>query len=192
MVNWNNVGNYKPKEYTCYFCGTYVGTKQGYTDTHSPNLSHIVYICPNCGNPTYFRGTTQFPAPAFGNKVEHLPKDLAGMYKEARDCTGINAFTAAVLACRKILMHIAVEKGADPGKNFLEYIEYLSDKGYVPPDGKGWVDHIRTKANEANHEIVLMQTEDATDLITFIEMLLRFIYEFPAKIKEKPSEEQTE
>ena len=52
----------------------------------------------------------------------------------------------------------------------------------MPPDGKGWVDYIRQKSNEANHEIVLMTEEEATDLINFSEMLLRFVYEFPSKV----------
>jgi hypothetical protein len=84
-------------------------------------------------------------------------------------------------------MHIAVEKKAEPGKSFLEYVEYLADKGYVPPDGKGWVDHIRTKGNEANHEIKIMSEADARDLIAFSEMLLKFVYEFPAKVPSPPS-----
>jgi hypothetical protein len=98
----------------------------------------------------------------------------------------VNSFTSAVLTCRKLLMHIAVEKGAPTGQNFLEYVEYLSQKGYVPPDGKGWVDYIRKKGNEANHEIKIMSPTDAEDLITFSEMLLKFIYEFPAKVRPTP------
>jgi hypothetical protein len=54
--------------------------------------------------------------------------------------------------------------------------------GYVPPNGKGWVDHIRKKGNEATHEILLMSKTDAEELITFVEMLLKFIYEFPSRI----------
>ena len=79
-------------------------------------------------------------------------------------------------------MHIAVEKGAPEGMKFIQYVEYLSNENYVPPDGKGWVDYIRQKSNEANHEIVLMTEEEATDLINFSEMLLRFVYEFPSKV----------
>ena len=83
-------------------------------------------------------------------------------------------------------MHLAVEKGAPTGKSFLEYVEYLAQKGYVPPDGKGWVDHIRKKGNEANHEIKIMSEADAKDLIAFSEMLLKFVYEFPAKVPPPP------
>jgi hypothetical protein len=95
----------------------------------------------------------------------------------------VNSFTSVVLTCRKLLMHVAVEKGAQAGKTFLEYVDYLAQKGYVPPDGKGWVDYIRTKGNEANHEIKVMSSGDASDLITFLEMLLKFVYEFPAKVQ---------
>ena len=44
---------------------------------------------------------------------------------------------------------------------------------------------IRKQGNEANHEITLKNKEDAIGLINFIEMLLKFIYEFPSKMKAK-------
>ena len=84
-------------------------------------------------------------------------------------------------------MHIAVAKGAPVGKNFIEYVEYLTANHYVPPDAKGWVDHIRTKGNEANHEIVISSKTDAQELISFLEMLLKVIFEFPAAVKRKTS-----
>ncbi len=76
-------------------------------------------------------------------------------------------------------MNIAVDKGAAAGESFLQYIEYLDQEGYLPPDGKEWVDYIRKRGNEANHEIHLMNAEDAQALIDFVEMLLKFIYQFP-------------
>lgn len=83
-------------------------------------------------------------------------------------------------------MHIAVEVGASEGLNFIEYVKYLSDQGYVPPNGKQWVDHIRKKGNGANHEITLMNQKDATELLIFIEMLLKFIHEFPSMVPTEP------
>jgi len=79
-------------------------------------------------------------------------------------------------------MHIGVEEKAEENKTFLYYVEYLAEKGFVPPKGKIWVDYVRKKGNEANHEIALMSSADSTALITFVEMLLRFIYEFPAMV----------
>jgi Domain of unknown function (DUF4145) len=83
-----------------------------------------------------------------------------------------------------MLMNIAVQQGADEGLKFIEYVTYLSDKGYVPPDGKHWVDHIRKKGNEATHEIAVMGEKEARELLAFIEMLLRFVYEFPKMVGE--------
>ena len=71
---------------------------------------------------------------------------------------------------------------AEPEQSFMQYVEYLAANGYVPPNGRGWVDHIRKKGNEANHDIVLMTPADSRDLIGFAEMLLKFIYEFPARV----------
>jgi hypothetical protein len=83
-------------------------------------------------------------------------------------------------------MNIAVQQGAQEGLKFIEYVSFLSEQGFVPPNGTHWVDHIRRKGNEATHEIAVMAEQDARDLILFIEMLLRFIYEFPSMIPVAP------
>jgi hypothetical protein len=111
-----------------------------------------------------------------------VPEALNALYEEARRCTSQNCFTAAVLVCRKMLMNIAVQEGAAEGLKFIEYVTHLSDHGYVPPNGKHWVDHIRKKGNEATHEIALMSENDARELLGFVEMLLRFIYELPKMV----------
>lgn len=114
--------------------------------------------------------------------MKNVPETLSRIYGEARICTSHQCYTAAVMLSRKLLMHIAVEAGAKANLKFIEYVEYLSANNYVPPKGKHWVDHIREKGNEANHEVKLMSEKDAKDLLTFIEMLLRFNYEFPQMI----------
>jgi len=182
MTEWQNVVQVGGRRFTCGFCMRAVGPSFGYPYR---NPYREVLICPTCDRPNYFEIDDQTPAPLLGNDVANVPDEIGVLYAEARACTGVDAFTAAVMACRKILMHIAVDKGAEAGKRFIEYVEYLSNKGYVPPNGKDWVDHIRSKGNEANHEITIMKKEDALDLITFSEMLLKFIYEFPKRIPPK-------
>lgn len=122
------------------------------------------------------------PGVSFGRGVEHLPPDIDELYEEIRKATSVESYTAVVLACRKLLMHIAVEKGATAGSNFIEYVDYLVDSHYAPPGSKPWVDKIRQGGNEASHEIKIMSHGEAADLINFVEMLLKFIYEFPNKI----------
>ena len=118
--------------------------------------------------------------------MEHVPGNVDTLYDEARTCFAATAYTASVLLCRKLLMNIAVTVGAGAGLKFIEYVEYLAANGYVPPNGKGWVDHIRQKGNEATHEIQIMGEQEAKDLISFSEMLLKFIFEFPNKIAAPP------
>lgn len=180
MLQWSNPSGIQPQKFVCGYCGNLVASAQGFFTNSAPQA--FVYLCPNCGNPSYFGAKGQIPGVAPGNEVGHLPSEIEALYHEARQCVAAGSHTAAVLAARKLLMHIAVSQGAKEGENFLSYVSYLADKGFVPPNGRGWVDHIRSKGNEANHEIKLMAQPDAEELISFLEMLLKFIYEFPNKV----------
>lgn len=185
---WNQLNLVARAAFTCGYCATDVASKEGYYATPDGRQAYdiataTIRICPNCNCPSVFSANGQrFPPASPGATIENVPDDLYELYNEARRSTGASAFTAAVLACRKLLMHIAVQEGAKEGKSFASYVEHLAGKGFVPPYGKVWVDYIRTRGNEANHEIQLMKEEDAIALITFSEMLLRFIYEFPNKV----------
>lgn len=146
-----------------------------------------IFICPLCEAPTLFTNDgRQEPGVAPGAPVANLPPDVEALYDEARRSLAASAPTAAVFTFRKLLMSIAVAQGADPGKTFIEYVEHLSAAGFIPPGGRGWVDHIRQKGNEANHEIRVMASADAEELISFLEMLLKFIFEFPARVPASP------
>jgi len=185
---WNNVDTVRSARYTCGHCGNSIASEKAFfTKTTGGNPVTCIYICHICNRPSLLESGRQIPGAKFGEDIRALPNDIAGLYEEARNCASANAYTAAVLCCRKLLMNIAVSKGALPNLSFIAYVEYLSNAGYVPPDGKNWVDHIRTKGNEATHEISIMNKADAYDLITFIGMLLKFIFEFPSKIKSRTS-----
>lgn len=173
--------------YTCGHCGNPIASNKGWDAAAGSAGRAQIYICHQCTKPTFFdTDSTQIPGSIFGDSVNDIPDEkIENLYNEARNVISTNSFTAAVLCCRKILMHIAVSKSAKPGQNFIKYVEYLEEHHYVPPDAKQWVDHIRNKANEANHEITIMSENDAKDLIEFIEMLLKIIYEFPAAAKRK-------
>jgi Domain of unknown function (DUF4145) len=191
QATWVSIQDLPNKAFVCGYCTTRVSSVKGYklgqTLTGSGAQIGGIYVCPNCGGPVFFdQQKQQYPSPALGNSVLHVPEMLNAVYEEARRSTAQNCFTGAVLLCRIILMHIAVEKSAKEKLSFFEYVSFLSDKGYVPPDGKHWVDHIRGKGNEANHEIVLMNAADARLLLIFVEMLLRFVYEFPNMIPAQP------
>lgn len=174
------------RKYVCGYCGLSVASDKGLwrdhadrPDPHRPAL----YLCPLCEKPTFFEGDKQVPGVAFGEAIGHLPDTVGGLYNEARNCMAVNAFTAAVLAARKLLMNVAASQGADPGQTFQHYVQWLERNGYVPPKAREWVDHIRKKGNEATHEIPGIDRKDAEEIITFAEMILKMVFDYPARAK---------
>jgi hypothetical protein len=179
-ISWQSELPIGEKVYVCAYCCAKVGPDRGFATSRHPRRQAFIYCCSNCGQPTYFDDQgRQFPGVKFGEPVDHLPQDVAQLYDEARGAMSSQAYTPAVLACRKILMNVAVSLGDKAGDSFASYVQFLADKGYIPPNGKHWVDHIRTKSNEANHEIALMSKDEAEKLIIFVQMMLKFIYELP-------------
>jgi hypothetical protein len=185
---WSNTSILNSKSYTCGYCNnslaSNVGFFRGGLEDGRGDTKGEIYICHHCYRPTFFDAARkQTPGIRPGGDVNGITDNgVKNLYTEARDAYSKNAFTATVLSCRKLLMHVAVDKGAAQNLNFLQYVEYLSDENYIPPASKGWVDHIRQKGNEANHEITIMTEEEAKNLLSFVEMLLKIIYEFPNKI----------
>lgn len=187
-INWQNQARLPDsRPFTCGYCGIYVAPVFGYVLSGYEATGHIrISICPHCSMPTYLDVTTspatQKPGAVFGDKVEHVPKEIDALYGEARNCHAIAAYTSGAMACRKILMNVAVEQGAAQNQKFFQYVDFLEGKGYVPPNGKAWIDHIRKKGNEAAHEISAANKDDLEDLLVFLSMLLKFIYEFPKRV----------
>jgi hypothetical protein len=184
-IFWANIQNLIARKYLCHYCDHKVAADKGWhAKTRMSNVHAWLFACPNCRRPTFFEADgTQIPAPRIGRPVNGIDNPgVEGLYNEARDCSMVGAHTAAVLLCRKLLMNVAVQKGANPGLTFVQYVDHLATSGYVPPNGKAWVDQIRKKGNEATHEIPSITHADAQQILTFVEMLLKFVYEFPSML----------
>jgi hypothetical protein len=187
---WHLAAQVPSAHWKCGYCNREVGSDRGYQLPPPGIAGPLFYIrlCGYCNAPTFFANDGEpSPGALLGEPVEHLPPELEALFQESRASAAAGAHTAAVLVCRKMLMHIAVDAKAAQGKSFLEYVNHLASNGYVPPQGKGWVDYIRTRSNEANHEIVLMGSDDSKVLVAFVEMLLKFIYEFPKLVPGTPA-----
>jgi hypothetical protein len=185
---WANLQKLQSKSYCCGFCGDKVSSQLGlpliFEQDFGGKIKNQIgglYLCPNCSKFSEFindENESQFPQPKYGNDVKNLPESIDHIYDEARKCLSLGCFTASVMICRKALMYLAVNQGDKPGRSFVEYINFLEAKGFLPPLGKEWVDKIRKKGNEANHEIVEANLEDAKNIVELLEMLLKFIYEY--------------
>jgi len=123
-----------------------------------------------------------------GRDVQGLPHDIEAVYKEIRDTAKGGSLTAAILLGRKLIMHIAVGAGAEEGKSFKQYIDYLAKEHYIPPKASKLLDYMRELGNEKNHEIKLGTPEEVQRLVKFVESLLYFVYELEAEFPEKTEE----
>jgi hypothetical protein len=184
-TEWNRPEGIGAYAFDCGYCGKHTGPNRGFVGRYEGQggMGQVaIAICTFCGCPTFFGfNGTQVPGVPAGQEVEHLPDRIGGLYGEARRCLANSAPTAAVMACRKILMNVAVEEGASENLRFVQYVDWLEANGFMPPRGRAWVDRIKDVGNEANHEIPEIDDKKARQILSFTEGLLRFAYEFPAR-----------
>lgn len=140
--------------------------------------------CPGCNQGFVDNGSIISPSPLPGVPIEGLPAEVEAAYQEARRTAGVNAYTSCELMCRKILMHIAVDKGADEGKSFVEYLNYIETTGYATPPMRPWLDLIRQHGNVSTHRLAAATEERAMNTLTFTAQLLRLVYEMDHKAQQ--------
>ena len=174
---WQQALSLTSESYRCGYCGNDVASNSGW---HTSPARAYVRICPQCNVPTFFSvHNEQIPGPLLGGNVAGLEDEIADIYKEARASITVNAYTGAVMLCRKILMNVSVANGAEEGLRFAQYVEWLIAERYAPKGSEKWVNYIRNRGNEANHVIRSMTREDAEGVLRFTEQLLRNMYELP-------------
>ena len=148
-----------------------------YYNSELPKVNYWL-ICPVCSHASVkdYDGIT-YPPAKYGESLQGLPPDIKQAYDEARNCMSVKAHSACTLICRKILMHIAVDKGDDEGKSFVDYITYLKDNGYITAVMNDWVDKIREGGNDSTHKIPEASESKAKNIMLFTIQLLRNVYE---------------
>lgn len=185
MSSLSEIEYHNPKEesawmdYTCGHCGRDV---VGFRIATTPYSEWL--LCPKCScgsvyvcDPLFDDTGTFYPSVEYGLHVDGLPLDIDRAYEEARRATSASAYIGTEVLCRNILMHVAVEKGAEEGESFASYIQFLEDQGYLSPDMKKWVDLIRQHGNTATHTIDPPDAERAKITLAFTAELLRVVYE---------------
>lgn len=123
-----------------------------------------------------------------------LPEAEAEAWQEVRACLSVGAYTAAVMICRKLLMHLAVTHGLaaknDKGRapSYAECVQHLQDEGVITSRMRRWVDRVKDVGNEANHELEPVAEQRALDVGRFTEQLLKLAYEMDAVMAESAPE----
>jgi len=155
----------------------------GFYFKHAPNIFWI--LCPSCSHGSVIdRDGNTYPPIPYGENVEGLPPELKLAFNEARNVFSIGAFTSCQLICRKMLMHIAIDKcNLDEGKSFIEYVNALEKAQLISPLMKPWVDKIRKEGNDATHKLEPPSKDDSENILNFVTQLLKVIYEMEYKMQ---------
>jgi len=175
-------------------CGHCQRDISGYVVAEYPQTDPPVawIMCPICSHGSVKdRDGLTYPGPKFGDNLKGLPADIDDAYNEARNCISVGAYSACTLICRKILMHIAVDKGDTEGKKFVEYIDYLKTSDYVTSAMDDWVDKIREGGNDSTHKIPPASEDKAKNILLFIIQMLRNVYEMQFIADEQTNSEQS-
>lgn len=173
--SWYGLREINSRSFVCWNCGNRVASNHGYTTVGELSC---IYICPHCNAPHIIDEQNQvIPEALPGKPVKRLPKEIAVIYDEARNCIAAGANTAAVMVLRKILMNLAVEEGAKEGDSFENYIKFLCDNGFVHRRQQKQAEHIKRLGNKANHKIEPRTKEDALELLNVVQLILINNYE---------------
>lgn len=193
--NWKIISdsNWDTKKYTCSFCGSVVSSNThsflSYVGSYDLNWPHYeVWICPHCHRPTIFIkekfecDEQQIPSVKFGEDVKHLNKQIDNIYNEMRECYKVGAYNAVAMLSRALLLFICTNLCKDNSINesskFVDCVNYLVNNGYVPINAKSWVDKLRSFANSFTHKSINVGSDQAKDLIKYMQMILKIVYEF--------------
>ena len=171
--------------YNCGYCGVVVA---GIVVTKYKDKSVHWLACPNCKRGSVSNGRIINPSPLRGEDIRGLPETIKSVYMEARKSFSSDCHTACELLCRKILMNVAVERGAPEGKGFAQYIDYMSEEGHVTNAMKPWIKKIKDNGNEATHKINPPDFERANTTLEFTILLLKNVYETAYRMKSDSGE----
>lgn len=164
--------------YTCGYCERDVSSEKGML-ANGNNIYAL--ICPSCGCMTMLENVDngfQMPGVPYGIEIDKLPETVEYLYKEARDCFKIQAYTAVILISRKALANTAIYFGAEDGKNFTHYMDYLVNEGYIARKNRRTIDKIRKEGNSATHNKASKNEGEAEEILNLLEMLLLINFEY--------------
>lgn len=170
--------------FSCPYCNSPVRVL-AYLQLHDDELGVIMYYifkCSICYMPIIMdRDKKILPPSQFlpFEDVRYLPPNIEKLYAECRMCYSNECYHSVIMVARTLLMYIAVDKGDVAGRNFVQYITYFADKGFIGSQNKDWVDRIRTIGNKYTHQLDEATAEDAEKVIVFIKQLLGNLYEMP-------------
>jgi hypothetical protein len=163
-------------------------------------LNFDIYSCNNCSNITMlFWAAAISPAPVYGlhnwislpyplkiiDWPESWPEDIGRHWVQAKNALNQGYLDAASSSTRTALQLVMRYKGCE-GSNLKQEIDYLANKGELPPLMKQWATEIRLLGNVTLHPEPgdpAPKLEDVRDALMFLDFLLEYCFSLPDKIE---------
>ncbi|WP_245830303.1 DUF4145 domain-containing protein [Mycobacterium numidiamassiliense] len=115
-----------------------------------------------------------------------VPSDVLEAYSEGSRCLAVQAPNAAAAMFRTTIAQIVQDKGSDDAKakpTLNAAIIQMEQDGTMWSEFGDWAHHIRHTGNAGAHGEAFdpLDMEQATDLQTFIQHIIEFLYVQPAR-----------
>jgi hypothetical protein len=165
------------------------GINKGNPVYWTPDNKNYWYIgiCNFCDNPILFLNEgevfypNQLPTETDIRIPTHIRKDLI----EAKICNVANAHRACAVMARRVLQNACIDMGAKEDK-LVNQIRELKQKGKITDEVANWATLVRLVGNDAAHPNKdSVNKEDADDILSLTEELMKILYVTPAIAKER-------
>ena len=125
--------------------------------------------------------------PAAGARVSpDVPIQIATVFQEAVRAMHAECPRASAVMARRTLEAITADKGETKGR-LADRLNNLAEKGVLIPTLAAWSKEVRLVGNTGAHfdPISSVSPKDTEDLISFVQELLRYLYELPADLSRR-------
>lgn len=195
---------------SCPFCSERGNFKMAFhAEKKKPNgskqLNFDTLECGNCKgyvmilwSKSAYGGYHRFLQLPYPIRIESFPEywpEAVGRYwlQAKRNISDGNWDAAAVMA--RSALQAALRDNNAVGETLKKEIQDLATKGILPPVMKDWSDNVRVLGNESAHPVPdkdAIKSDDAIDVVQFLDFLLEYLYSLPHKIKQyrKRAEEE--
>jgi len=212
MSSWWSLGEHSGQfgsslathQIECVFCGESGNYALAFrADKKKPNGNKVLHFdtlkCGNCGGYVQVMWSASEHGPQqglhdyivqpwpkkVGNGSKNWPDVVKRHWKQANDSLNNGNNDAAAVMARSALQAVMRSQKA-VGKDLYNEIDDLATKGILPAVIQEWAHEVRQLAKPAAHpedDEEETSSEDAEDVVKFLDFLLEYTYDVPAQIE---------
>ena len=137
------------------------------------------------GGVVSYRGIHWWPLP-HTKLSKDIPQDVSNIFDEAVTTYYANAPRATAVMLRRTVESIAVHFGETEGV-LANRLKSMAEKNILQPSLADWAKEVRLIGNQGAHFDPAndVSMEDAKQLLTFVQELLRYLFELPAELQRR-------